>query len=79
MGWGTFAVSWLQGSRSPALAGREGGGYAPLSHAGLGICGRGCTLGSLSQPGGWGLGPQKEASAAGQDLGMERVLVRVLE
>ena len=74
-------MSWLQVSRSPALGCREGGGYAPPFHAGpvrASVEGA-APWGACPQPGGWGLGPQKEASANGQDLGVERVLVRVLE
>lgn len=70
-------MSWLQG-RSLALAGGEGGGCAPLSHAGLGIMEGSCTLGSQShsQEGG-GLDPQKGGECRWTGLGYGRVLVRV--
>ena len=46
-------------SRSPALGCREGGGYAPPSHAGpvrASVEGA-APWGAYPQPGGWGLGP----------------------
>lgn len=81
-----FEVNWPQvqgflGKSSISLGGDKAlPSHGAASHAGLGVHGRGCTLGRYPEPEAWGpWDPQKEASGTGAGLGCQPVSVRVLE
>ena len=70
-----FEVNWPQvqgslGKSSISLGGDETlPSHGAASHAGLGVRGRGCTLGRYPEPEAWGPGtPRRRRVALGQDL-----------